>query len=202
MLPNITAFAQGAGYIGIFIVIFAESGLFLGFFLPGDSFLFTAGILASQGVFNIALLMLVTFVAAVIGDSFGYYFGHKIGHRIFSKEDSFFFHKKHLIEAKEFYEAHGPKTIILARFVPIVRTFATILAGVGEMQYRKFLAYNIIGAVIWAIGMPLLGYALGSQIPQIDKYIIPVVLVIIGISFLPVITHLIKARKKDSGVLN
>ena len=186
---------QSVGYIGIFLIVFAESGLLIGFFLPGDSLLFTAGIFASQGLFNVWLLCGLTFLAAVLGDNVGYAFGKRIGPRIFSKKDSLFFHQKYIDKSQAFFEKHGGKTLILARFTPIVRTFAPILAGVGKMEYRRFFAYNIIGAVFWAIGLTLLGYFLGSIIPDPEKYIIPGIIAIVAISVLPSLWHIIRDRK-------
>lgn len=196
-MPDLVSFLITVGYLGYFLIIFAESGLFIGFFLPGDSLLFTAGLLSSQGLFNIYLILFLGFMGAVLGDSFGYFFGKKIGPKIFTKEDSLFFHKKHLIRAERYYEQHGPKTIILARFIPIIRTFAPILAGVGQMKYKTFFLYNVVGAVLWAILMALAGYFLGSIIPGIDRYLIPIVLLIIIISLLPPVIELLK--KKDGG---
>lgn len=184
-----------AGYLGIFGIIFAESGLFIGFFLPGDSLLFTAGFLASQGFLNIWLLMGLTFVGAVLGDSVGYWFGKKTGNKIFTKEDSFLFKKDNIRKSEEFFRKYGAKAIVLARFVPIVRTFTPILAGVGTMHYKKFLSFNIIGGALWTIGVSLLGYFLGNLIPNIDKYLLPIILLIIVVSALPNIVHLIKSRK-------
>ena len=186
---------QTFGIIGITAIIFAESGLFFGFFLPGDSILFTAGILASQGFINISLLVLCTWIAAVAGDSVGYWFGARIGIKIFNKEKSFFFNKKYPERAHTFYVKHGGRAIILARFIPAVRTFVPIMAGVGNMSYKKFISYNIIGGTIWTFGMTLGGYFLGQTVPNIDKYIIPIVLVIIVISLLPAISEIIKSRK-------
>lgn len=187
------------GYIGVFGIIFAESGLLFGFFLPGDSLLFTAGFLASQGIFNIWILSTGCFLAAVIGDSVGYFFGHKVGKRLFHKKESFFFHKDNLKKAELFYEKHGGKTIILARFIPLIRTFAPIVAGIGSMRYSAFLFYNVIGGLIWGVGVTLSGYYLGRLIPDVDKYLIPIILGIIVISLLPTIIHVLKdseVRKK------
>lgn len=189
---------EAAGYLGVFAIIFAESGLLVGFFLPGDSLLFTAGFLASQGFFNIVTLTTLTFIAAVSGDSVGYMFGHKIGKKLFQKEDSIFFHKKHLLRAQKFYEKHGGKAITLARFLPVVRTFAPIVAGMGDMPYKKFLLYNILGGFLWAVLIPVLGYYLGSTIPGVDKYLLPILAVIIIISVLPTAFHLIKEKRGDS----
>lgn len=180
------------GYAGILAVVFAESGLLIGFFLPGDSLLFTAGFLASQGIFNISLLAFLSFVGAVAGDSAGYWFGKKIGPKIFQREDSLLFHKHNLLKAEKFYQKHGGKTIILARFMPVVRTFAPILAGVGSMQYRSFISYNLIGGALWGVGIPFLGYFLGSAVPGIDKYLIPIIAAIILISVIPPAYHTLK----------
>lgn len=173
------------GYFGIFLIIFAESGLFFGFFLPGDSLLFTAGLLASQGYFNIIILVLFVTIAAVLGDQIGYLFGIKIGPKIFTRDDSFFFKKKYITDAENFYQKHGRKAIVLARFLPVIRTFIPILAGVGKMHYSTFITYNIIGGLCWATGMTLLGYFLGTQIPDVDVYLLPIILGIILISILP-----------------
>ena len=139
---DLISLIKTAGYLGLFFIVFAESGLFIGFFLPGDSLLFTAGFLASQGYLNIWILAPLMFVAAVLGDNFGYAFGKKVGPALFNKEDSFLFHKDHLVKANDFYAKHGPKTIVMARFLPIVRTFAPILAGVGKMEYKTFNSDN------------------------------------------------------------
>lgn len=185
------------GLLGIFAIIFAESGLFFGFFLPGDSLLFTAGLLASQGHFNIALLWIGCMLFAILGDSVGYAFGKKVGPRIFAREDSFFFHKRHIERTRAFYEKYGKKTIVLARFVPIVRTFAPILAGVGRMEYKTFLTYNIAGGVGWSTLMIFLGYGLGSAVPGIDRYLLPLILAIILLSFAPILWEWIKNRKEN-----
>ncbi len=184
-----------AGLVGVYFIVFAESGLFFGFFLPGDSLLFTAGFLASQGYLNVGLLVIGSAICAILGDSVGYAFGRKIGPKLFSREDSRFFHKKHLDRAKVFYENYGKKTIILARFVPIVRTFAPIVAGIGEMKYNVFLSYNIAGGIIWTFGNVLLGYWLGSIIPNADRYLLPIVIIIIFLSFVPVLLELAKKHK-------
>ena len=193
---NLIPFIKGAGYLGLFAIIFSESGLFVGFFLPGDSLLFTAGFLASQGFLNIWVLMGVTFIGAVLGDSVGYAFGKRIGPAIFSREDSLLFNRKNIERSRAFYERYGTKAIILARFMPVVRTFAPILAGVGQMRYRTFLIFNVIGAFLWTIGLSALGYYLGSAIPDIDRYLLPIIALIIFFSVLPTIIHV--ARDKDS----
>jgi len=191
------------GYLGIFAIIFAESGLFFGFFFPGDSLLFTAGFLASQGVFEIKILALLCFIAAVLGDSVGYWFGKKVGPRLFNRENSLFFHKENLIKAKGFYEKHGGKTIVLARFMPFIRTFAPIVAGIGEMKYSAFLSFNIIGGLGWAVGISALGYFLGVKVGNVDKYLLPIILLIVFVSVLPGIWHILKdpiERKKVIGL--
>ncbi|MBP6911839.1 MAG: VTT domain-containing protein [Candidatus Pacebacteria bacterium] len=185
---------QIIGYLGIFIFVFAESGLFFGFFLPGDSLLFTAGLLASEGYFSLSLIILIAFVAAVAGDSVGYSFGKRMGPLLFNREESHFFKKSYVKKSSLFYDKHGSKTIIFARFIPIVRTFAPILAGTAQMDYRKFLAFNIVGGLLWTVSLPVLGFLLGQVIPDIDRYILPATLAVVAISFLPVIWQLIKKR--------
>ena len=182
------------GYLGLFAVVFAESGLFVGFFLPGDSLLFTAGFLASQGFLNIWILCLLTFIAATLGDNVGYAFGYKVGPMIFKREDSILFHKDHLERARIFYKKHGKKAIILARFMPGIRTFASILAGTAKMDYPTFLSFNAIGGFLWGVCLPLLGYFLGSAIPGIDQYLFPIILLIIFLSILPSLIHIWKNK--------
>lgn len=183
------------GLIGVVAIVFAESGLFFGFFLPGDSLLFTAGFLASQDLISIWGLLILCFIAAVAGDSVGYMFGKKTGPMIFNKEDSLFFKRKHIEKAKNFYDKYGKKTIVFARFIPIVRTFAPIVAGVAQMNYRVFITYNIVGGFIWTWGMLGLGYLLGSVIPNAEKYLTPIILLIIFISILPAIVEYYKSKK-------
>lgn len=193
---DIVQIIQAFGYVGLFIIIFVESGLFFGFFFPGDSLLFTAGFLASQGYLSLPLLICITFIAAILGVITGYAFGKKVGPSIFNKEDSFFFHKDHLHRTKEFYKTHGPKTIVLARFLPIIRTFAPIFAGIGHMRYRTFLLYNIIGGFIWTAGLCGIGYFLGNTVPNIDHYLIPIILGIIIVSLLPALREYLLFRRK------
>ncbi len=176
-------------------IIFAETGLLVGFFLPGDSLLFIAGFyVASTGTISMPLLMVMLSAAAVIGDTVGYFIGRKAGPAIFSRPDSRFFKRKHLDSAHEFYEKHGPKTIVLARFVPIVRTFAPTVAGAAGMNYRQFIVYNIMGGIGWICSMLLLGYFLGG-IPIIQKNLEKAVIGIVILSILPMILHAIKERK-------
>ncbi len=186
------------GTIGVIAIIFVETGLFFGFFLPGDSLLFTAGFLASQGYVSFAGLLVGTFIAAVIGDSVGYAFGKKVGPALFAREDSVIFNKKHIARAQHFYEEHGRKTIILARFMPIIRTFAPIVAGIGGMPYRTFITFNILGAFLWTWGMLWLGYGLGELIPNPDKYLLPVVIIIVLLSAGPTLFHLLKKQIKPT----
>lgn len=199
MLPfDLKDVIQAVGYVGLFAIVFAESGLFFGFFLPGDSLLFTAGFIASQGVFNLPLLMLLLSIAAVAGDSVGYWTGEKFGRRLFTNEQSFWRNPKRLDAAHAFYEKHGGKAIVLARFIPAVRTFVPIAAGMARMSYRKFLFWNVMGGVGWVVSMTAGGYFLtdalrrmfGLAEKDIDKILLPVVFVIIIISVLPAVWHM------------
>ena len=186
------------GTIGLFLIVFAESGLFFGFFLPGDSLLFTAGLFAAQGTLNLPLILVGCFIAAVAGDQVGYVFGQRVGPALFKRPDSRLFKQEYVERARAFFEKHGPKTIVLARFVPIVRTFAPILAGVGRMQYRTFVSYNLIGGFLWAVGVTLLGYWLGNLIPDIDAYLLPIVALIIALSFIPIGMEWLKRRRESA----
>ena len=199
---DLITFIKTKGYFGLFVVIFAESGLLIGFFLPGDSLLFTAGFLASQGFLNIWVLLAGTFLGAVLGDNFGYTFGRRLGPKIFSKDDSLFFHKDHIEKAKEFYAKYGGKALILARFLPVVRTFTPILAGVGQMRYKTFFFYNFTGGMIWTIGLTGLGFFLGNVVPNIDRYLIPIIFVIIFSSMLPTIFHILKNKELRDKIIN
>lgn len=181
------------GYAGLFAIVFAESGLFFGFFLPGDSLLLTAGLLASRGTLNVAILVPLLFVAAVLGDTVGYWFGARTGPLLFRRENSLLFRRENLLKAKAFYEKHGGKTVTLARFLPFVRTFVPIVAGAAEMHYGRFLAFNLLGGVLWAIGMTLLGYYLGNAlgtIEGIDRYFTLLVLAFFFIPGIPTLIHL------------
>jgi membrane-associated protein len=198
-LPQII---KTVGLFGVAAIVFAESGLLVGFFLPGDSLLFTAGFLASQGFFDITLLCIVCFIAAVTGDSVGYAFGKRVGPKLFTKEDSMLFHKDNLAKAQHFYEQHGRKTIILARFLPVVRTFAPIVAGIGNMEYKTFLMFNVIGGFMWAVGVTVAGYFLGRAIPDVDKYLLPIIVVIIFISVAPTAIHLLKEPEQRAKAMN
>ena len=188
---------RAGGYLLLFAIVFAETGLLIGFFLPGDSLLFIAGFfVASSGALSLPLLMVLLCIAAIAGDTVGYFIGRKAGPAIFSRPDSRFFKRKHLDSAHEFYEKHGPKTIVLARFVPIVRTFAPTVAGAAGMEYRQFLVYNVIGGIAWICSMLLLGYFLGG-IPVIKNNLEKAVLGIVFLSILPMIIHALKERKSQ-----
>lgn len=185
------------GYAGLFGVLFAESGLFVGFFLPGDSLLFVAGFVASQGQLNILAVILVSLLGAILGDSVGYAFGRRVGTALFSRPNSRLFRREHLERAQAFYERHGSKTIVLARFVPIVRTFAPILAGVADMAYPTFVTYNVVGGIAWAAVLPVLGFFLGSVVPDIDRLILPIIGFIVVISLIPPALEYWRHSRKD-----
>ncbi len=190
MFENLPALIETVGLAGVFGIVFAETGLLVGFFLPGDSLLFTAGFLASQGIFSIGALVMGTVVAAIIGDSTGYWIGRHVGTSLYSRPDSRLFKRAHLEKAQAFYRKHGPKTVILARFVPIVRTFGPVVAGISKMPYSTYLIYSVVGGFLWAGGLPVVGYYLGSLIPDVDKYLLPIILVIVIVSLLPTIKEL------------
>jgi len=191
-----------AGIIGVALIVFAESGLLIGFFLPGDSLLFTAGFLTQTQFLslNINLLVLLLFAAAVAGDSVGYTFGRRVGGKLYQRPNSRWFKQEHVQKAETFYEQYGGKTIIIARFIPFVRTFAPIIAGTAKMKYRKFIAYNLIGAAIWAGGVTYLGYFLGEVLTKagfdIDQVLLPIIAIIIFVSVAPPLVHLLKDRKR------
>ncbi len=193
-LRDVSGLVQAAGYTGMAVIIFAETGLLIGFFLPGDSLLVSAGLLGSQGYIDVWLLGLILSVAAVAGDTVGYAIGKATGHHLFTREDSLLFNRKHLIKAHQFYERHGGKTILIARFMPIIRTFAPVVAGMGEMQYSRFLAYNVVGGVAWVWSMLLLGYSLGRTFPGVAKHIELIILIIVFLSILPAIIARYRAR--------
>ena len=190
---DLVSLIETVGYIGLFLIVFAESGLFFGFFLPGDSLLLTAGLLASRGQLNIVTLLILLPIAAILGDSVGYWFGKKTGPHIFTRDNSLLFRRKNLLAAQVFYERHGGKTIVLARFMPFIRTFAPIVAGAAEMNYRRFLFFNVLGALIWGAGVTAAGYYLGQSIPEIDRYFLAVIAVVILISAAPAGLHRVKA---------
>ncbi len=197
MLPgDLESTLQTIGLIGLFAIVFAESGLFFGFFLPGDSLLFTAGLLSSQGhLAPLPVILVGCFVAAVAGDQVGYVFGSRVGPSLFRRPDSRIFKQEYVEKARAFFERHGSKTIVLARFVPIVRTFAPILAGVGDMQYRTFVTFNVLGGLLWAVGVTTLGYILGETAPWVEDYLLLVIAVIVLLSLLPVAIEILRSRR-------
>ena len=197
-LTNVREIVRVGGYVGLTGIIFAETGLLVGFFLPGDSLLVTAGLLASQPEFGLnvwALGVLLT-VAAIVGNTVGYVIGRASGPRLFTRDDSLLFKKKHLYRAQEFYRKHGGKTLVLARFMPIVRTFVPVVAGLANMPFAAYTAYNVLGGVLWIWSMLLIGYFLGRAIPGIDKYIELMILVIVFLSILPAIIAWWRDRAK------
>jgi membrane-associated protein len=208
MLPGfeLSEFAQTAGpwaaVIVLMSIIFAESGLLIGFFLPGDSILFTAGFLVHAGIlnFDIHVLVILLFVAAVLGDSVGYLFGKRVGRKIFNRPNSRLFKQENIQHAEAFYKKHGSKTIVIARFIPVVRTFAPIVAGVGSMKYKTFLTFNIIGALLWAVGITYAGYFIGAGLESlgvhVDTILLPIIALIILISVLPPAIHILKDAKR------
>ena len=189
---------QAIGYPGIFAIVLAESGLFFAVTLPGGSLLFTAGLLASQGILNIWILFMTVIVAAALGDTIGYWFGAWVGPALFPPKDSRFFKQKHLQQTRIFFEKHGSKAVLLGRFVPVVRTFVPILAGVAEMRYATFLFYNFTGAILWGGGFTLAGYFLGEAIPDVEKYIEFIVLTIVVVTVLPLAHQVWKVRKQKT----
>lgn len=193
-LRDIQALVAWAGYIGLFIIVFAETGLLIGFFLPGDSLLFTAGLFAAQGLFNIFELNLLLVIAAVTGDAVGYYIGKKGGHALYSRPDSRFFKRKYLMMTKEFYEKYGNFTIVAARWMPFARTFAPVVAGIAEMPYSHFLTYNIIGGTTWVLSMTLAGYFLGQTFPWVTKNLELVIVIILILSVLPGVIKYLQVR--------
>ncbi|OGL29295.1 hypothetical protein A3D14_00755 [Candidatus Saccharibacteria bacterium RIFCSPHIGHO2_02_FULL_47_12] len=189
---DVESIIQSGGLLLVALIVFAESGLLIGFFLPGDTLLFTAGFFAAQDKLPLLPLILVVIAAAVIGDNVGYQIGRRLGPRIFRKKDGILFRHEHIERAEKFYEKHGGKTIILARFVPVVRTFAPMVAGVGKMPQRRFAFFNVFGGVFWGGSVILLGYFLGSRIPNIDKYLMPIVVLAMVFTFAPTVYHILK----------
>lgn len=185
----------GGGLIAIGATVFAESGLLIGFFLPGDTLLFGAGILASQGALPLIPLLLIIVSSAIIGDNVGYSIGRRAGPRMFKKKDSLLFKHEHIAKAEEFYEKHGGKTIILARFVPVVRTFAPMVAGMGKMPRGRFMLFNIIGGILWGAGVTLAGYWFGSKVPWVEHYITPVILGIVLLSIFGSAAHVFRDKE-------
>jgi membrane-associated protein len=186
---------QSGGVLMVALIIFAESGLLVGFFLPGDTLLFSAGFFAAQDKLPLVWLLPAVVVSAVIGDNVGYTIGRRMGSRLFKKQDGILFRKEYIDKAEKFYETHGGKTITLARFVPIVRTFAPMVAGAAKMERSRFMVFNVFGALFWGVGVTLLGFFLGSKIPNIDKYLLPAVMLAMAFTFAPPILHILKDQK-------
>jgi membrane-associated protein len=194
-LSDLPELVRWAGLIGLTAIIFSETGLLVGVFLPGDSLLVTAGLLSARGYLNVYTLVPALMAAAICGNSLGYFIGHATGPRIFNRENSLFFNKKHAIRAHEFYARHGRKTIVLAQFMPVIRTFSPVIAGVGGMEFRTFITFNVIGAIVWVGSMVSIGYFLGSYIPGIDQHIEIVVAIVVFISILPGLIGSYRSRR-------
>jgi membrane-associated protein len=195
---NVDHLIATGGILIVAAIIFAESGLLIGFFLPGDTLLVAAGLAASQGKFSLPGLVIAVALAAILGDNVGYSIGRRAGPRIFKKKDGILFRQEYLQKSEEFYEKHGGKTIILARFTPIVRTFAPVVAGAGKMSRQRFMLFNIMGGILWAGGMSILGYSIGSRIPKLDHYIELVIVAVMVISILGAAAHILKDPKTRS----
>lgn len=195
---SLDALIQWGGYVLLVAIVFAETGLLIGCFLPGDSLLITAGLLAAAGHLNIWWINVLLIAAAIIGDSVGYAIGARLGPHIFTREKSLLFNPKHVVRTQHFYEKYGPKTIVIARFVPIIRTFAPVLAGVGAMRYRRFLTYNVLGGIGWVASMSWAGYLLGHAVPNISKHMHLLVIVIIVLSCVPIAVEIYRERRKAS----
>lgn len=195
-IPSIEEIIRWGGTLALIAIVFAETGLLVGFFLPGDSLLVTAGLFAARGDLNVVMLLVTLSIAAVVGDAVGYAIGRRLGPKLFKKEDSLLFKRKHLVKAHEFYERYGGKTIVIARFVPIIRTFAPTVAGAAEMTYSKFAMFNVFGGILWVFSMVLGGYALGSVIPNIDKYIHYVIIIVVFLSLLPPVYEWWRERRR------
>ena len=193
---NVPELIRLGGLAGLVLVVFAETGLMVGFFLPGDSLLVTAGLFAAKGDLDIVWLNLAVSIAAVVGDATGYWIGLRAGQTLYNRPNSFFFRREHLVKTHEFYERHGGKTIVIARFMPIIRTFAPVVAGAASMTYKRFAAYNVVGGIGWVLSMTLTGYFLGRTIPNIEKNIHLVVAVVIFLSLLPGIIAYLRERSR------
>lgn len=196
-----SVFLQTAGYLGLFLIVTAETSVFIGFFLPGDSLLFTAGFLCAAGYFNITAMILVSFAAAVIGDNIGYSVGKKYGTKIFQRSNSLFLDKTYIEKAETFYKKHGGKTLIFARFLPIIRTGAPVMAGVGQMPYHIFFLFNFVGAIIWTTSLNLLGYFLGRSIPDAPHYVLFVVVGVFLLSTGPTIFAVLKDKDRRKKII-
>ncbi|MBI3911721.1 MAG: VTT domain-containing protein [Armatimonadetes bacterium] len=199
-LHNLEELIRWGGYTVLVAIVFAETGLFVGFFLPGDSLLVTAGVFAAQGYLDIGLLILLLCIAATTGQATGYWWGARFGSLLYSRPDSRFFKRKYVLKAREFYEHHGGKAIVIARFVPILRTFVPIVAGIAGMNYRRFTIYNLWGGIGWVVGMCLIGYFVGRLMPGIVRRIDLLIAVVVILSFMPAAYHIWKERRAARAV--
>ena len=195
---DVESLVRVGGLVGLTAIVFAETGLLIGFFLPGDSLLVTAGLFAARGDLEVVPMIIVLSIAAIVGDTVGYNIGARAGPKLFTRPDSLLFNRKHLITTKEFYERHGPFTIVIARFIPILRTFAPVVAGVGTMEYTRFIVYNITGGIGWVVTTVLGGYFLGQMVPNIHDHIHKVIAVVIVLSLLPALIKVAKEKLKRS----
>jgi len=197
---DVRGLIEWGGTALVCLIVFVETGMFVGFFLPGDSLLVTAGVFAGAGQMKLAYLLSLVTLCAIAGDQLGYFIGWRAGKTLYERKDSRFFKRRHLERAHEFYETYGGKTIIMARFVPIIRTFCPPVAGAAKMSYMRYLLYDIVGGFAWVWGMTLLGYTLGRTVPNIDKRIHYVIAAVIVVSFIPAVYHALKAREKNTSV--
>jgi membrane-associated protein len=195
---DVESLVRVGGLVGLTAIVFAETGLLIGFFLPGDSLLVTAGLFAARGDLEVVPMIIVLSIAAIVGDTVGYNIGARAGPKLFTRPDSLLFNRKHLVTTKEFYERHGPFTIVIARFIPILRTFAPVVAGVGTMEYTRFIVYNVAGGIGWVVTTVLGGYFLGQMVPNIHDHIHKVIAVVIVLSLLPAIIKVAKEKLKRS----
>ena len=195
---SLDTLVRWGGYVVLVAIVFVETGLLVGFFLPGDSLLITAGLVAATGALDIWWLNVLLIVAAVTGDSVGYAIGAHIGPRLFTREKSWLFNPRHIVRTRDFYARYGAKTIVIARFVPIIRTFAPVVAGVGQMAYRRFVFYNVAGGIAWVVSMTWAGYLLGHAVPNIDRHIHIVVIVVIVLSVIPIGVEIVRERRRQS----
>lgn len=197
-LYDVEAIIRWGGLAMICAIVFAETGLMVGFFLPGDSLLVTAGVFAAAGHLDVYSMLILVSLCAVVGDQLGYFIGQKTGPALFTREDSLLFKRSHILRAQAFYEKYGAKTIVIARFVPVVRTFAPVVAGVGQMHYRRFVRYNVFGGILWVASMILTGYLIGTAVPDINKHIHVVIAAVIFLSILPAVIEVLRARRRKN----
>ncbi|OGL26480.1 hypothetical protein A3E49_00895 [Candidatus Saccharibacteria bacterium RIFCSPHIGHO2_12_FULL_49_19] len=193
---SVETIIQSGGLLAIFLIIFSESGLFFGILFPGDSLLLAAGFLAGQELISIYWLIPLVVTAAVLGDNVGYYIGHRLGPHLFKREDGILFRREYIKRTSEFYDKHGGKTIIIARFFPVIRTFAPVVAGVGKMSWKRFAFFNVIGAFMWGCGLPLIGYSLGRAFPEIDKYFLWFLFITAQVTLIIIIWHVLGDAKR------